>query len=524
VFVPFAKKDGMSCFDITIDVSQQGTPNTKFWTAAGLDSLYALTFTEGGQYLLDRMREKGTCRYLRNHHALSDLTKEGFRAGGEIYDETPEGKPVYSFDRINKVYAEFVKRGLKPIVEMDYLPKKLRQKEEIKNSRPSDWDKWAALLRAFTKNLADTFGPDEIRTWYFEAWNEPDNWPVEDWPQFYRLYDVFVDCVTSVDDKLRVGGPGGCRMDFLRGFLEHVANGTNYVTGKKGSRIDFISYHIYGMSGSWLASWPLAIPTVQHFVQELLYIQRNISLYPALKDTAFHLNEWGVCSHYEKNSTDYPPLATLRDSEFSALFLVKLVDSLLQLRCLYGMNIDMLLYWGFCAEDSLGRPFNGNRSLTTAGHISKPVQTAHEMLGFLGDTFLPCRGIKTGGPLGALAAAQGKGKYQVLVYQLDELDLTEEDPEKSIYTGSVTFTGLEPGSYCVELIMMDDNNHNTYRLWRRMGSPRNVEAMDLPALRECGDLKTSWKFNRAVPEGVLSLPVNIAARSMQLFLVSRLTG
>jgi xylan 1,4-beta-xylosidase len=511
----------MPCFNITIDASQQGVTNTKFWTAAGLDSLYALTFTEGGRYLLDRMREKDTCRYLRNHHALSDLTKEGLRAGGEIYDETPEGKPVYNFERINKVYTEFVKRGLKPIVEMDYLPKKLRQNEEIKNSWPSDWDKWAALLQSFTKNLADTFGLDEIRTWYFEVWNEPDSWPVEEWPQFYRLYDVFVDCVTSVDEKLQVGGPGACRMDFLRGFLEHVAKGVNYVSGEKGSRIDFISYHIYGMSGSWLASWPLVIPTVQHFVQDLLYIQRNILLYPSLKNTAFHLNEWGVCSHYERDSIKHPPLAILRDSEFSALFFVKLVDSLLQLRCLYGMNIALLLYWGFCAEDSLGRPFNGNRSLTTAGHISKPVQTAHEMLSFMGDTFLPCGGIKTGSPLGVLAA-RGKGMYQALVYHLNELDVTEDNSEKKFLTGSVTFSGLEPGSYRVEVIIMDSNNHNTYRLWRSMGSPRNIEAMDIPALRECGDLKPAWKFDASVPEGTLPLPVNLASQSMQLFLVGRI--
>jgi xylan 1,4-beta-xylosidase len=512
----------MSVFDITIDVLQEGRPNTRFWTAAGLDSLYALSFTEGGQYLLDRMRDKGSCRYLRNHHALSDLTKEGFRAGGEVYDETPEGKPVYSFERINKVYAEFVKRGIKPVVEIDYLPKKLRRKEEIKNSWPSDWDKWSSLIRVFIKNLADTFGLDEIRTWYFEAWNEPDSWPVEDWPRFYRLYDVFADSVSSVDDRLRIGGSGSCRMDFLRGFLEHVANGTNYVSGKKGSRVDFISHHIYGMSGAWLGSWPLVIPTVQHFVQELLYIQRNISLYPALKDTAFHLNEWGVCSHYERNSIDHPPLALLRDSEFSALFLVKLVDSLLQLRCNYGMNIDMLLYWGFCAEDSLGRPFNGNRSLTTACHVVKPIQTAHEMLAFMDDTFLSCEGIHTGGALGALAA-RGKGRYQVLVYHLNELEAVENKPEKTSLAGNITFSGLEPGMYRVEIVVMDNNSHNTYRLWQCMGSPRNIETMDTRALRECGNIRPVWKFDTIVSGGTLLLPVNLAAQSMRLFLISKIT-
>jgi xylan 1,4-beta-xylosidase len=517
-------------FHITLDTRQQGVPNTRFWAAAGLDSLYPLTLTEGGQFLLDRMRDKGTCRYLRNHHALSELTKEGFRAGGEVYDEDGDGRPVYNFSRMNQVYAEYVKRGIKPVVEMDYLPKKLIRKNDVSGgveqgehlgrSWPADWDKWAALLRAFTKNLADTFGIEEIRTWYFEVWNEPDGWPVEDWPCFYRLYDVFVDALSSVDAKLRVGGPGCFRVDFLRAFLEHVAKGTNHVTGKRGSRIDFISCHIYGMSGEWLKSWPLVIPTVQRFTQELLWIRRIISLYPCLGKVPFHLNEWGVSSHYEKNSTDYPPLALLRDSEFSALFFVKLVDSLLRLGYDYGFNIDMLLYWGFCAEDSLDQPFNGNRSLTTAGHVPKPIQTAHEMLALMGDTHLFCEGLTAGGPLGVLAA-RGNGRYQLLVYHLNELDAAGGSLEKPSFAGGFTLTGLESGVYRVETLIMDRNNHNTYRLWQRMGSPRNIEAMDIPALRAGGEINPAGGYDVFVSGGTLSLPVNLAAQSMQLYLIGK---
>jgi hypothetical protein len=303
--------------------------------------------------------------------------------------------------------------------------------------------------------------------------------------------------------------------------LEHVTNGVNYVSNKKGSRVDFISYHIYGMSGEWLKSWPLVIPTVQRFTQELLWIQRIISLYPALKGVPFHLNEWGVSSHYEKNALDYPPLALLRDSEFSALFLVKLVDSLLRLRYDYNMNIDMLLYWGFCAEDSFALPFNGNRSLTTAGHVPTPIQTAHELLALMGDTLLFCDGIKTGGPLGVLAA-KGKGQYQALVYHLNELEAVEPCSEEPSHTGSFTFTGLEDGAYRIEIIVMDKNNHNTYRLWQCMGSPRSIKAMDLPVLRECGEIKPGRGFEVIVQNGSLSLPVNLAAQSMQLYLISKI--
>ena len=134
------------------------------------------------------------------------------------------------------------------------------------------------------------------------------------------MYDIFVDAVLSVDEKLRVGGPGSFRQDFLHDFLEHAARGRNHVTGARGTRVDFISYHIYGMSGSWLKEYPLVAPAVQRFTQELMWLSRLIGSYPELKDAEFHLNEWGVCSHYEKNARDYPALE-IRNSEFSACFL-----------------------------------------------------------------------------------------------------------------------------------------------------------------------------------------------------------
>ena len=38
------------------------------------------------------------------------------------------GNPVYDFSNVNKVFGEYVKRGLKPVVEYDYLPKQLENK------------------------------------------------------------------------------------------------------------------------------------------------------------------------------------------------------------------------------------------------------------------------------------------------------------------------------------------------------------------------------------------------------------
>lgn len=469
-------------FDFRVDAARPLGDNPRFWAAAGTDSLYPVLVTPGGQALMARMAQKGACRYLRNHFTLSSLCKDGFEdAGGDAYSEDETGAPIYRFEKMNRVFAQYLRYGVKPIVELDFLPDALCRRgggvsgaeegRHLNRSYPNDWEKWRRLLIAFVRNLADTFGLEEIRQWYFEVWNEPDSWPVADWPMFHRLYDVFVQAVTGVDEQLRVGGPGTYTLPFLKDFLEHVHNGVNYVTGQRGTRIDFISHHIYGMSGGWLDAWPLVLPTVQRFNQQLLWISRMIAVYPRLRDVPFHLNEWGVCSNYEKTRAQYPPLE-IRDSEFSALFFVKLVDCIGALRRQFGFSVELMLYWGFAVENARGESFAGHRDLMTSPDLPKPILSAHELLCRMDETALPIAGARPGAALGAFAAG-GKDRVQILAYHFDETDLDAEGPGAS---GTLTVCGLNPGRYRVCRTWLDRDHHNTYRLWQRGASQKALAA------------------------------------------------
>jgi len=423
---------------ITIHANEIRGRADHFWAASGLDELFPLVQTEAGKYCLDRMQKKGSCKYMRNHFTLSRCERMGLRCGGDVYSEDEKGNPIYDFAWINHSFRRMVEHGIKPIVEMDFVPPALCLKGEIiqegtgelqpERYIPADWEKWHGLLQAFVKNLQAEFGKEEIRSWYFEVWNEPDSWPVDTWPNFYKLYDVFVDAVTGVDEKLRVGGPGCYKNNFMHPFLNHVANGTNYVTGQKGSRIDFISYHIYGISGGWLNEYPLIMPTVQRFTQELMWLSRTIGAYPSLRHVEIQLNEWGVVSNYERDAASYPVLH-LRNSEYSAVFMAKLVDCIYELREKYQLPLSLMLYWGFCGEDHFNLLFNGNRSLTTAYHIIKPIGTLHEMLAMMGDQLLCTEGLRPGGA-GGCFAARGSDSVDVMLYRCDENDLEGEGPDE----------------------------------------------------------------------------------------------
>jgi len=382
--------------DFTIDVKTVVGKNTEFWKAAGSDHLFLHSLKSSGQALLNRMQSTESHKYLRSHHTFKQDIKNGVLRGQNVYSEDENGNPVYDFSNVNKVFGEYVKRGIKPIVEYDYIPELLEIKGNLaeagndegmtmRNTGPNDWGKWSDLMKATTQNFIDVFGKEEVRTWYFEVWNEPDGWPIEQFHVFYKMYDVFVDAVTSVDPNLRVGGPACYHEYFLRPFLHHVTNGTNYVTGKTGTQIDFISYHIYGLSGKWLNNEPHIHPRVERFSQSVLWLKRLMKEFPQLKEKEFHINEWGMSSNYFRTVKDYPDLK-YRNNHESALFLVKLVNSLYQIEDNYNFPTSLLLYWGFCWEADEDDFFAGKRELTTAGNIPKPIQTGFEMLARLAES------------------------------------------------------------------------------------------------------------------------------------------
>ena len=345
---------------------------------------------------------------------------------------------------------------------------------------------------------------------------EPDHWSIDKWELFYKLYDVFVDAVKGADEQLRVGGPGCFRQHFLFSFLNHVANGTNYVTGKKGTPIDFVSFHIYGTSGAWLKNYPLNLPTVQRFSHEFCWLKTMIDNHPALKNVEFHLNEWGVCSHYEKKVGDFPPLE-IRNSEFSALFFTKLVDTALCHRHLNSFNIKMLLYWGYANEDFFGTMFNGNRSLTTKGNVCKPIQTAHELLSMLGKNFVKTD-ITAGGDDGVIATSDENGAKAILYY-FNEYDSEQKLNDREY---SLKFNGLENGKYTLRVYALDNFNNNTYRLWQRLGCPNDLTAEQLELLHKEQDITPSLEQQIQVLGNTFEYQATLSSVSMKLIALEKI--
>ena len=485
-------------YQFTIYTDKVTGKNTEFWKAGGSDHLFYHVLKPSGQALLDRMQQSQSHKYLRSHHTLSGDIKHGVPRGQEVYSEDEHGNPIYDFSKINEVYHEYVKRGIKPIVEYDYMPALLKKDKydasagndegmEMSNAGPKDWIKWSALMKALTQNFIEEFGATEVETWYFEVWNEPDGWPIEQLDTFFKMYDVFVDAVTSVNPKLKVGGPAAYHEYFLRPFLNHCVNDTNHVTGKKGTRIDFISYHIYGLSGSWLNKQPKIQPQVQRFTQSILWLKRLMSEFESLKGTEFHINEWGLSSNYFRTVNDYPDL-NYRNSEESPLFMAKLVNSLYQIEDNHKFPISMLLYWGFCWESDEDEFFVGKRELTTAGDIPKPIQTGFEIMAKLQTNRLKVKNNNTPEKLGILATKSESDQISFLAYNYNE---TAEDLLKTEAV-EVELSGLKKNqSFVLKETLLDSEHNNTYNAWLKAGKPTKASGNDISQIRSAANLKTT---------------------------------
>ena len=501
--------------------------NTGFWKAAGSDHLFYHSLKPAGKYLLKRMGTTQSHRYLRSHHTFNQDFKHGVIRGQNVYSEDLNGNPIYDFTHLNKVFKAYVENGIKPIVEYDYLPEELTLKRDkvskgndegmtMINTGPKDWRKWSDLMKATTQNFINEFGIEEVRTWYFEVWNEPDGWPENQWEVFYKMYDVFVDAVTSIDSELKVGGPACYHEYFLKPFLNHVVNGTNYVTGKKGTQIDFISYHIYGLSGKWLNNEPHIQPQVQRFSQSVLWLKRLISDYPSLKGTALHINEWGLSSNYYRTVEDYPDLV-YRNSISSPLFLFKLVNALYQIEDNYNFPTSLLLYWGFSWEADENEFFTGKRELLTGGNTPKPIQTGFELLAQLEPQRIKVLKDKKDSRFGIMAT-RSKEKIVLLVYNFEESDGENPTGNDKI---NLKLTGLiNDLNYQVEVILFDSKNNNTYQTWRSLGSPDSITTGDLTLLKKAASLEATKAYDfKTNDHGEIDFDLNLKRSSAQLMTI-----
>ena len=225
---------------IVVDARAQTTPFPHFWEKMFGSGRAALTLREDYRNDLRAVKRITDFQYVRFHAILHDELG--------VYNEDEHGNPVYNFDEIDHVYDGLLANGVRPVVEISFMPKKLAFNPDDLHpfwykpnvSPPKSYDRWDGLMKALAQHLVDRYGINEVSKWYFEVWNEPN---IDFWggiprkESYFTLYEHTARDLKSVSARIRVGGPATAAAAWIPDFLQFVAE--NHVP------VDFISTHAY---------------------------------------------------------------------------------------------------------------------------------------------------------------------------------------------------------------------------------------------------------------------------------------
>jgi xylan 1,4-beta-xylosidase len=469
------------------------------------------TYMNDGQKLLTELGllAPATTVFIRTHHLLtSGDGTPGLKWGSTgIYTEDPQGRSIYDFRIVDRIFDTYLQRGLKPLVQLGFMPEALSihpqdyPRQPAPNQLvwpgvgfsypPKDYAKWGELCRQWARHCVEKYGRAEVEQWMWEVWNEPNISYWKGTPQQYRrLYDHAVDGVRRALPTARVGGPhtaGGPGGRFLPGFLEHCLRGTNYATGQVGSPLDFIAFHAKGSP----------VFTNGHVRMGLAAQLRNVhdgfacvASFPELKGKPVLIGE----SDPEGCAACQGPQLGYRNGTMYSSYTAASFARKLELADLHGVNFLGALTWAFEFEN---QPyFAGFRALASNG-LDLPVLNVFRMLARLGGQRLAVassadRGVEAlrregvrGGPDVAALATLEADKVSVLAWHYHDDDVP--GPEAAL---ALNLTGLPAHARqaVVTHHRIDAHHSNAYEAWKRLGSPQQPTPEQYGQLEKAGQL------------------------------------
>ena len=425
---------------IEINAQAQTTPFPHFWEEMFGSGRANLTLRESYRNDLRAVKQITDFRYVRFHAILHD--ENG------VYNEDEHGNPVYNFSYVDQIYDGLLKNGVRPVVEISFMPKKLAFNPDALHpfwykqnvSPPKSMEGWDALITHFAQHLVDRYGIEEVSQWYFEVWNEPN---IDFWngiprkQSYFELYAHTARDLKSVSPRLRVGGPATAAAAWVDDFLKYAAD--NHVP------VDFVSSHGYADDTvENLFGTNEDIPMDDRVCRAIGRVRKQIQA-SAMPHLPLFWTEWNVQGMNES-----------RDTSFVGAGLANTV------RECDGL-VDMMSFWTFSDVFEEGgpipKPFEGQFGLRAKGGINKPSYYAFGLLHELGDQRIanPATDV--------IATRTSDGALAIAVWNLVDPDKTGS--EKNVH---LVFRGV-PANAAVSISRIDDTHGNTLAAYKAMGSP-----------------------------------------------------
>lgn len=497
-------------FPVTIQVhADQPVGELKpVWRFFGADEPNYATMTNGEKL----MGELGQLRpdeiFFRTHNLLTsgDGTPALKWGSTGAYTEDAQGDPIYKWSILDGIFDSYRAHHVRPYVEIGFMPEALsihpRPYQHHWNPSakyndiytgwaypPKDYAKWSELVYQWTAHDLARYGQPEMTNWFWETWNEANIGYWQGKPQdFFKLHDYAVDGVRRALPSAQVGGPdsAGGGTPFLRAFLEHCVSGTNYVTGRIGTPIDFISFHAKGSPTFTNDHVRMGIANQLRNMDSAFKI---IASFPELKSKPIVIGESDPdgCAACQGDQLGYRN-GTIYASYTAATFLREL-----DLADRDGVNLEGALTWAFEFENQ--PPFAGFRVLASDG-IDLPVLNVFRMLAKMdGERVavassgqIPLVDIMKNGvrhqPDVSAIACRAAHELCVLAwnYHDDEIPGTAAEVK-------LLLDGLPVGKIIrVQHFRIDDEHSNAFTAWKAMNAPLPITSSQVADLQQAGQL------------------------------------
>ena len=526
---------------IRVDAGKSTGPLKEIWRFFGADEPNYAYMTHGKTLIADQGKLAPKRVYFRAHNLLT--TGDGTPAlkwgSTNAYTEDPNGKPIYDWTIVDRIFDTYLERGVKPYVQIGFMPKALSIKpepyqhvwtptakyDEIYTGwsyPPQDYAKWGELVYQWTKHCVEKYGRAEVEQWYWETWNEANIGYWRGTPEeFRKLHDYAIDGVRRALPTARVGGPdtAGNGGQWMRDFLEHQLRGKNFATGKTGTPIDFVAFHAKGRPVYVDGHVRMGISNQLATIDEGF---RIIASYPEVKPKPIVIGE----SDPEGCAACQGPQLQYRNSTMYSSYTAASFARKHDLAERHGVNLEGALTWAFEFEDT---PFfAGFRALATNG-INLPVFNVFRMFSRMGGQRIPAtsdgaieldaivkQGVRERPDVAALASRDAR-RATILAWHYHDDDVPGPAAAISL---AVEGLGLKQGKATLQHFRVDTEHSNAYTVWQRMGSPATPSAAQYAQMQKASELAVlSGPSSVDVADGRATIPFTLPRQGVSLIVL-----
>ncbi len=441
--------------DIHIRADAPTHPFPHFWEQTFGSGRAILSLRESYRQDLRAMKRATGIQYVRFHAIFQDEVG--------LYDEDAQGRPVYNFSYIDQLYDGLLENGVRPFVELSFMPRKLSSTEKVHAfwykqlpNPPRDYAKWDDLIFQFTTHLVQRYGIAEVSHWWFEVWNEPniDFWTGEPKQStYFTLYDHTARAVKKANLGLRVGGPSTAQAAWVDSMIDHCVRGA--------VPLDFVSTHVY------------ANDTAEDVFGTKEKIERSEMVARAVRhvhDQVKRSQRPELPIFWSEYNATYANEVAVTDSAFMGPWLAN------NIRQCDGLT-DMMSYWSFSdvfeEQGVVKTPFYGGYGLIAEGGVPKAAFNAFAMLHRLGE-----RRMETGSE-NVLATKRADGTIVLALWNYAPPG--KDGPARQF---RLLIDGWPNARFSVEQV--DPTHGSALGVWEAMGRPAFPTREQYKRLREEG--------------------------------------